>query len=155
MKSTKIVFLGAGSTSFGLSMFRDLFTTQEIAGSTLCLVDTNPENLERMTRLAILLNQVCQTNYTIEATANRRSAFAGAEYVVNSVAIDRNRLWKLDFNVPKKYGIRHTLGENGGPRFATDRPEKTCIPFYVIRKRRLIPPLCRSPVAYFAHSVNG
>ena len=30
-------------------------------------------------------------------------------------ADDRNRLWKLDFEVPKKYGIRHTLGENGGP----------------------------------------
>ena len=24
-------------------------------------------------------------------------------------------LWKLDFDVPRKYGIRHTLGENGGP----------------------------------------
>ncbi len=24
-------------------------------------------------------------------------------------------MWKLDFEVPKKYGIRHTLGENGGP----------------------------------------
>ena len=30
-------------------------------------------------------------------------------------AIDRNRLWKLDWEVPRKYGIRHTLGENGGP----------------------------------------
>ena len=29
------------------------------------------------------------------------------------IAIERNRLWKLDFAVPKKYGIRHTLGENG------------------------------------------
>ena len=24
-------------------------------------------------------------------------------------------MWKLDFAVPRKYGIRHTLGENGGP----------------------------------------
>jgi alpha-galactosidase len=24
-------------------------------------------------------------------------------------------LWQLDFAVPRKYGIRHTLGENGGP----------------------------------------
>jgi alpha-galactosidase len=39
----------------------------------------------------------------------------GAGFVVNSIAIERNRLWKLDFQVPKKYGVRHTLGENGGP----------------------------------------
>ena len=31
------------------------------------------------------------------------------------MAIDRNRLWQQDFNVPRQYGIRHTLGENGGP----------------------------------------
>jgi alpha-galactosidase len=115
MNTTKIVFLGAGSMSFGLSMFRDLFTTHELEGSTLCLVDTNPENLNRMTRLADLLNQHCATGYKIEATADRRAAFKDAGFVVNSVAIDRNRLWRFDFEVPKKYGIRHTLGENGGP----------------------------------------
>jgi alpha-galactosidase len=32
-----------------------------------------------------------------------------------AAAFDRNRLWKQDFEVPRKYGIRHTLGENGGP----------------------------------------
>lgn len=35
--------------------------------------------------------------------------------MVNSVVIERNRLWKQDFEIPKKYGIRHTLSENGGP----------------------------------------
>lgn len=115
MNTTKIVFLGAGSMSFGISMFRDLFSTRELDGSTLCLVDTNPENLERMVRLAVLLNRRCGTNYTIEATADRRAAFQGAGFVINSIAIDRNRLWRQDFEVPKKYGIRHTLGENGGP----------------------------------------
>lgn len=115
MNTTKIVFLGAGSMSFGISMFRDLFTTHELEGSTLCLVDTNSENLNRMTRLADILNQHCGMGYKIEATSDRRAAFEGAGFVVNSVAIDRNRLWRLDFEVPKKYGIRHTLGENGGP----------------------------------------
>ena len=37
------------------------------------------------------------------------------DFVINATAIDRNRLWKLDFDVPRKHGIRHTLGENGGP----------------------------------------
>lgn len=57
MKTTRIVFIGAGSMSFGLSMFRDLFGTTELAGSTLCLVDINQESLDRMTRLAHLLNE--------------------------------------------------------------------------------------------------
>ena len=115
MNTTKIVFIGAGSMSFGVSMFRDLFGTRELAGSTLCLVDINRENLERMTALAHLLNKETGAGYKIEATTDRRAALPGAGFVVNSIVVERNRLWKMDFEVPKKYGIRHTLGENGGP----------------------------------------
>lgn len=115
MNTTKIVFIGAGSMSFGLSMFRDLFSTQELAGSTLSLVDINRENLDRMEALARRLNDQAGGCYKIEATTDRREVLPGAGFVVNSVVIERNRLWKLDFEVPKKYGIRHTLGENGGP----------------------------------------
>ncbi len=32
-RTTKIVFLGASSASFGMSMFRDLFSTRDLAGS--------------------------------------------------------------------------------------------------------------------------
>jgi alpha-galactosidase len=115
MQTTKIVFIGAGSVSFGLSMFRDLFQARNLAGSTLCLVDINPANLQRMTRLAERMNEQSGMGLKIEATPDRREALPGAGFVVNSTAIDRNRLWCLDFEVPKKYGIRHTLGENGGP----------------------------------------
>src|SRR3990172_288257 len=115
MNTTKIVFIGAGSMSFGLSMFSDLFSSRSLTGSTLTLVDTNLQALEQMTRLAEIMNARSQAGLKIEATNDRRQALPGAGFVVNSVAIDRNRLWKLDFEVPRKYGIRHTLGENGGP----------------------------------------
>jgi alpha-galactosidase len=115
MNTTKMVFIGAGSMSFGVSMFKDLFGNQELAGSTLCLVDINPDNLARMQGLAELLNKKTGAGLKIEATTDRRSALPGARFVVNSIVIERNRLWKLDFEVPRKYGIRHTLGENGGP----------------------------------------
>jgi alpha-galactosidase len=115
MNTTKIIFIGAGSMSFGLSMFKDIFSTRELPGSTLTLVDTNLDNLERMTQLAEMMNRQVGAGMLIESTTDRRAALDGAGFVVNSVAIDRNRLWKLDFEVPKKYGIRHTLGENGGP----------------------------------------
>jgi alpha-galactosidase len=115
MKTTKIVFIGAGSMSFGLSMFKDLFSTHELVGSTLSLVDINRENLDRMEQLARRMNEQAGTGYKIETSTDRRQMLPGAGFVVNSVVIERNRLWKLDFEVPKKYGIRHTLGENGGP----------------------------------------
>ncbi|HYG89571.1 MAG TPA: alpha-glucosidase/alpha-galactosidase [Azospirillum sp.] len=113
--TAKIVFIGAGSAAFGLSLFQDMFTTKALAGCTLTLVDTNTEALDRMTALAEVLNRKGEAGVIIEKTTDRRAALDGAQFVVNAVAIDRNRLWKLDFEVPKKYGLRHTLGENGGP----------------------------------------
>jgi len=120
MNTSKIVFIGAGSMSFGLSMFRDIFSgasegESPLCGSTFTLVDHNPEALARMAQLARRMNQESGAGLVIEATTDRRAALDGAGFVVNSVAIDRNRLWRLDFEIPRKYGIRQTLGENGGP----------------------------------------
>jgi alpha-galactosidase len=112
---TKVVFLGAGSISFGMSMLRDLVTTRELSGSTVTLVTQHAETAARAAELARFLNDKAGAGLIIEATTDRRAALDGASFVVNSTAIERNRLWKLDFEVPKKYGIRHTLGENGGP----------------------------------------
>ncbi|CCE07244.1 putative Alpha-galactosidase (Melibiase) [Bradyrhizobium sp. STM 3843] len=112
---TKIVFLGASSASFGLSMFRDLFSTHELTGSTLVLVGRDAERLARAKAVAGLLNERSGAGLTIEATTDWRSALDGAGFIVHSTAVDRNRLWRHDFEVPRKYGIRHTLGENGGP----------------------------------------
>lgn len=115
MNTTKIVFIGAGSMSFGLSMYKDLFISKELKGSTLTLVDIDEDNLTRMYELAVKMNEVSGAGLTIERTKNRREALPGAGFVVNSIAIERCKLWKYDFEIPRKYGIRQTLGENGGP----------------------------------------
>ncbi len=115
MQTTKIVFIGAGSASFGLSTFRDIFSCGELSGSTLTLVDTDEANLKRMYGLAVKMNEISKSGLVIEAASDRREALPGAGFVINSIAIERCRLWRHDFEVPRKYGIRHTLGENGGP----------------------------------------
>lgn len=112
---TKIVFIGASSMSFGLSMLRDIFSTRDLAGSTLVLVGRNEQSLARMAALAAVLNRATGAGLTIEHTTDRRAALDGAGFVVNATAIDRLRMWRFDFEIPRKYGIRHTLGENGGP----------------------------------------
>ena len=115
MKAAKIVFIGAGSMSFGIPTFKDIFTTPQLKGATLSLVDIDPENLERMYGLALKMNEASGMELNIEKTMERRDVLPGADYIVNSLAIERCDLWKHDFQVPLKYGIKHCLGENGGP----------------------------------------
>lgn len=114
-KITKIVFVGAGSASFGLSVFGDLFTSKELGGSTLTLVDIDKDNVMLMYNLAVKMKELSEVNLKIEYTTDRKKALPGAEFVINSIAIKRCELWEQDFLIPKKYGIRHTLGEKGGP----------------------------------------
>ena len=111
----KIVLLGATSMSFGLSVLRDMFSSNELRGCTLTLVGRHPDTLAKVFNLAQILKSKCSAGLHIEQTTERRAALDGARFVINATAIDRNRLWKLDFEVPRKHGIRHTLGENGGP----------------------------------------
>jgi alpha-galactosidase len=113
--AVKIVILGAGSMSFGLSMFRDVFLNKQLAGSTLTLVTRHADTAARAGALAQFFNKMSEAGLTIEHTTDRRAALDGAGFVVNATSIDRNRLWKLDFDVPRRHGIRQTLGENGGP----------------------------------------
>ena len=115
MRKTKVVVIGAGSVSFGPSCLRDAVQCPEFRGSELCLVDINGEALAKMERLARRLNEESGAGLRITATTDRRKVLSGAEFVVTAIAINRNELWKLDWEIPRKYGIRQVLGENGGP----------------------------------------
>ena len=112
--SPEVVLISAGGAAFTVSLFQNLVAEGELSGSTLTLVDTNAEALNRMADLARLLFKESGANITVEQTTDRRAALDGAGFVVNTEAIDRNRLWRHDFAVPKKHSIRQTLGENGG-----------------------------------------
>ena len=115
MPHTKIVLIGAASVSFGPAMIADALLTPELRGSTLVLVDIDAERLAVMSRVAQRLNEACGAGWRIEQETDRLRALPGAEFVIVSVAVKRDDLWKLDFAIPIQHGVRQVLGENGGP----------------------------------------
>ncbi len=116
MGKTKIVLIGAGSASFGVSTVADFFQQRkEFWGSTLVLCDVNEAKLKRVKRLAERMNDATGKPFCIESVTDYRRALEGAGFVFVSVEVDRLERWKLDWEIPFKYGIKHVLGENGGP----------------------------------------
>lgn len=115
MKSTKIVIIGVGSAIFGMNILRDAFQFPELTGSELWLVDIDEGRLSIMKQLADRFNKESGMNLKIFSTPERKKALLDAEFVITSIAIKRNDLWKLDWKIPLKYGVKHVLGENGGP----------------------------------------
>ncbi len=121
---TKIVVIGAGSASFGENTLSALVRagrsgmdgSPSLRGSTLALVDRNAASLDIVRRLAERLNREWDAGMTITAHADHRDALNGAGFVVSAIEVGpREELWKKDFEIPIRAGVRQPYAENGGP----------------------------------------
>ena len=113
-QGAKIVVIGAGSASFGLSTLAGIMRTEGLHGCQLCLIDLNQESLEKIEILSKRLNEEWQAGMRISSTTDRTKVLEGADFVILSVAIDREACWKQDREIALRYGINH-CAENGGP----------------------------------------
>ena len=116
MLPTKIVVIGAGSASFGLNTLSDLMDSGRLRGSQIALVDRNADTLGLMTRLAERLNREWDAQMTVTAHTHHADALDGAEFVVSAIEVGpREGLWRQDYEITLKYGVRQPYAENGGP----------------------------------------
>jgi alpha-galactosidase len=93
----KIVLIGAGSTSFGPSMFSDLYQSEVLNGSTVVLHDINKEKLEIIYELLSIENEKSNNKFELERTTNRREALKDADFIISSIEVgDRMKLWWQD-----------------------------------------------------------
>ena len=112
----KITVIGAGSASFGENTLSAIVRSKKLRGSTLALVDRNAESLNIVSRLANRLNREWDSQFTITAHTDHRDALRDSQFVVNAIEVGaRENLWKMDFDIPIKYGVRQPYAENGGP----------------------------------------
>ena len=116
MLPTKIAIIGAGSASFGLNTLAALMNSEKLRGSQIALVDRNPETLALMASLAERLNREWHAQMTISPHTNHVDALDDAAFVVSAIEVPpREKLWRSDYEIPLKYGVRQPYAENGGP----------------------------------------
>lgn len=113
---TKITVIGAGSASFGENTLSAIMRSKKLRGSTLALVDRNADSLDIVHRLADRLNREWEAEFVVTAHTDHRDALPDSHFVVNAIEVGaRENLWKRDFEIPLKYGVRQPYAENGGP----------------------------------------
>lgn len=113
---TTITVIGAGSASFGENTLSALLRSKKLEGSTLRLVDRNAQSLDIVHRLANRLNKEWGAGFSITAHTHHKDALEGTDFVVSAIEVGpREELWKSDFEIPIKYGVRQPYAENGGP----------------------------------------
>jgi alpha-galactosidase len=116
MLPPKIVVVGAGSAIFGLNTLAALMRSQRLRGSRLALVDRDADTLALVGRLAARLNREWDAQMVVTTHTHHAEALDEAEFVVLSIEVPpREALWRSDFEIPLKYGVRQPYAENGGP----------------------------------------
>lgn len=111
----KIVFIGAGSTVFAKNLLGDILSYPELGNSTIVLFDIDLERLGTTEIVAHKLARQLGVDPVIHSTTDRRSAFDGADYAINMIQVGGYKPATVtDFEVPKKYGLRQTIGDTLG-----------------------------------------
>jgi alpha-galactosidase len=111
----KITIIGAGSVEFTRGIVADLCGYRELHGSlAFALYDIDPERLGYAQRAAAQIVERSDAGYGVEAHAERAAAFEGADYLINEIQVGGYPATLTDFEVPRKYGLRQTIGDTIG-----------------------------------------
>ena len=150
----KIAFMGAGSTIFAKNVLGDCMLSDPLRDAHIALYDIDGQRLQESRRMLDVLNEnTNQGRATITAhlgIEQRRTALQGAAYVVNAIQVGGYEpATVIDFEVPKRYGLRQTIGDTLGIGgiFRALRTIPVCLDF-----ARDMQEVC--PDAWFLNYVN-
>lgn len=115
----KVTFMGAGSTVFAKNVLSDIMLCEATQNADIALYDINGERLEDSFALISGMNkQLNENRATIKkylGVENRKEALKGADFVVNAIQVGGYEpSTVIDFEIPKKYGLRQTIADTLG-----------------------------------------
>lgn len=116
---SKITFMGAGSTVFARNVLGDCMCTPSLCESEIALYDIDAERLEESyIILSAINNNINEGKAKISkycGVENRKDALRGANFVVNAIQVGLYEpCTVIDFEIPKKYGLRQTIADTLG-----------------------------------------
>ena len=107
----KIAIIGAGSIGFTRRLTYDILTVPELRDTTFALHDISPRNLDMISRILQKDVEANKVPAKIVATSDRREALADADYVINTARVGGLDAFKLDVDIPLKYGVDQCVGD--------------------------------------------
>ena len=115
----KITFMGAGSTVFAKNVLGDTLLTDALNDCEIALYDIDAHRLEESYLVVEALNKKYNADKaTIKkyfGVSERKAALKGARFVINAIQVGLyDPCTIIDFEVPKKYGLRQTIGDTLG-----------------------------------------
>ena len=111
----KITLIGAGSVVFTRNLCSDILLTPALQNATIALMDIDAGRLAQARDLVQALIDGRKLDARVEATTDRRAALRGADYVVTTFQQGGLEAYKLDIDIPQRYGVEQCVGDTLGP----------------------------------------
>ncbi len=111
----KIAIIGAGGFVFPLRLVGDILAFPALRDSTIALMDIHAGNLERTSKAVQELVAHHGFPTQVESTLDRKEALKNADYVIVTFQVGGLEAYKLDVEIPRKYGIDQAVGDTLGP----------------------------------------
>ncbi len=111
----KIAMIGAGSVVFCKMLMSDIMATPALEGSEFCLMDVAEPKLRNMEAFGKRMLKDNGVKGTVWATLDRREAIRNADFVVIMVQVGGTEAFRLDCEIPLKYGVDQCVGDTLGP----------------------------------------
>jgi alpha-galactosidase len=112
---TKIAFIGAGSLVFTRNLCSDILLTPVLQDCTISLMDIDPYRLAQARDLVQIMIERRGLKASVKATADQREAVKNADYVLTTFQQGGLDAYKLDIDIPQKYGVEQCVGDTLGP----------------------------------------
>lgn len=114
----KLTFMGAGSTVFARNVIGDCMCSEALRDSVFALYDIDAKRLEE-SRVILEAMRKAKGGYgkieCYHGVESRKAALKGADFVVNAIQVGLyDPCTIIDFEVPKKYGLRQTIADTLG-----------------------------------------
>lgn len=113
---TKITFIGAGSTIFAKNVLGDAMLTPSLQDAHIALYDIDEKRLKESNLMLKNINKNSNENRAdIVSYYDRKEALREADFVINAIQVGGYKpSTVIDFDIPKKYGLRQTIGDTMG-----------------------------------------
>jgi alpha-galactosidase len=111
----KIAMIGAGSVVFSRNLTGDILSCPELRDARIVYMDIDRNRVDVAAALCRRLAAARGATPEIVATLDRRTALDGADFVINMVQIGGLDATRIDFEIPRKYGLNFTIADTTGP----------------------------------------
>jgi len=115
MPKPKIAMIGAGSLIFCKTLTMDILATPALQDSEICLMNRTKPKLDKMEAFVREVVKKSKLPTKVTATLDRRKALEGAKYVINTIQVGGVEAFRMDYEIPLKYGVDQCIADSIGP----------------------------------------